>query len=187
MPRDFVIACGDYVLECTPSGLPAIYDELKRHAALVEELSLHQRELCCLTVRRAGEAWPFLTLAQGCALGVAGLSPAALLVAASRTLFVGYGDRLLAVRLEPVARLWQEPAAGAFQLWEQHGDFVLAVADGALRAWALDGTARWSMPIDPPWSHRVLDDRVEVVDARGRTQAFGLREGPRPASGGTAS
>ena len=178
MPRDFVIACGAYVLECTPSGLPAIYDELKRHAALAEELALDQRDLCCLTVRRAGEAWPFLTLAQGCAPDVAGLSPAALLVAASRTLFVGYGDRLLALRLEPVARLWQEPAAGAFQLWEQHGDVVLSVAERALRAWTLDGTARWSLSIDPPWTHRLLGDRVEVVDGRGRAQAFELRAGP---------
>ena len=171
MPRDFTIACGEWVLECTASGLPEIYDELKAHAALVEESALDQRDLCCLTVRRG--AWPFLVIALGCEPAAAGFSPGALL--AGEVLFVGYGERALAFRLSPAARLWSAPAPGGFRFWERHGEVALLGAGRGLAAWSGDGSALWSVAAAPGFSHRVEGEVLALSDGR----RFLLREGPR--------
>ncbi len=185
MPRDFVIWCGEYSIECTPSGLPGLYDELKAHAALAEELALDERDLCCLAVRRGDEPWPFLTVALGCATAVAGGSPGALLALDTSTLFIGYAEQLLAVRLQPLARLWRSEAPGGFRFWEQHGDVVLLGAERALEAFSSAGEKLWSRPAAPPWSHRVRGERIDLTDGGGRIEALTLREGRGDGSRGS--
>jgi hypothetical protein len=137
MPRDFVIGCGEYSIECTPSGLPGLYDLLKAHAALAEEIALDERDLCCLAVRRGAEAWPFLTVALGCGAAAAGGSPGALLALDAGTLFIGYGTRALAIRMHPLGRLWSSDAPFGFALdraaLETLGAATLATLDDAAR------------------------------------------------------
>ncbi len=179
MPRDFVIVCGDFVLECTPSGLPAIYDELKKHAMLTDESGLNERDLCCLSVRRTAETWPFLIVALGCPTAAAGLSPGALLALDAGTLFIGYGERLLAYRLLPPAKLWTSGASGGFLFWEQHGEVVLLGAGRALAAWSSAAEKLWTAPVAQDWSHEISGESIELTGEDGRKRRFSLREGPR--------
>ena len=187
MPRDFVIACGDYSIECTPSGLPALYDELRAHAALAEEAGLDQRDLCCLTVRRDAEAWPFLVIALGCPAAAAGFSPGVLLAGEASALFVGYGERVFAFRLQPVAKIWAGEAAGAFSFWEQHGEVVLLGTGRSLAAWSSAGRPLWTVAVAPPWTHRVRGDHIELTGGDGRLQRFPLQGGPRAHGGAEGS
>lgn len=177
MPRDFVISCGDFSVECTPSGLPGHYDALKARAALVDEAGLDERDLCCLLVRRGQEPWPSLVLALGCPAAVAGTSPGALLTDAG-TLFVGYGERALGYALREPARLWAAQAPGGFLFWEQQGAVVLLGAAGALSAWSQQGAPLWRVALAQPWSHRVQAGQVELTDGAGRSRRFPLRDGP---------
>ncbi len=179
MPRDVVIVCGDYSIECTPSGLPEIYDQLRARAVLTEEIALDQRDLCCFPVRRSGEPWPFLIVALGCSTAAAGLSPGALLVSRLGTLFLGYGERLVAYALLPPAKLWSATAPGNFRFWEQHGEVVLLSAGLALEAWSTAGEKLWTWPAAAPWSHHVRGEIVECTDGAGRAQRFPLRTGAR--------
>jgi hypothetical protein len=177
MPRDFVIGCGEYSIECTPSGLPGLYDLLKAHAALAEEIALDERDLCCLAVRRGAEAWPFLTVALGCGAAAAGGSPGALLALDAGTLFIGYGTRALAIRMHPLGRLWSSDAPGGFRFWEQHGEVVLLGAETALAGFSLAGDRLWTRPVSPPWSHRVRGESLELTDGGGRAERLSLRDG----------
>lgn len=179
MPRDFAIACADIILECTPSGLPDLYDELKAHAALADEIVLGGRDLCCLTARRTAEPWPFLVVALGCLPGSAGLSPGALFVADTSALFIGYGERVLAYRLQPPAKIWAEDAAGGFRFWEQHGDVVLLGGGQVIAAWSAAGDKLWTVRASPDWNHRVQGQVLELTDDAGGKRSFPLGEGPR--------
>lgn len=177
MPRDFVITCGEFILEGTPGGLPESYDALRAHAALSLERSLDGRDLCCLTVQRSGEGWPFLVVALGCPAALAGRDPRALI--AREVLFVAHGDRLLVCALRPPSLLREECGAGV-ELFEQHGEVLLVGEISALSAWSAGGSKRWRLDLSPPWSHRLAGGRLEVTDAQGRRE-FPLQDGPREA------
>ena len=42
--------------------------EKRKHAAFVEEIDLKERNLCCVSVARSAEHWPFLVVAQSYSL-----------------------------------------------------------------------------------------------------------------------
>jgi hypothetical protein len=176
-PGRFKVTCGGYTLECTPYGLPLIYDRLKQNAALAEEIALREPSHCCLTVKRAGEHWPFLVVAQSYAPSGVGFEPGVLLALETKVLFVGAGERILAYRLEPPERIWEDHVNMGFLAWEQHGDTVLLAAELELAAWSTAGEKRWTTFVEPPWSFTVLNDVIEV-DVMGRKTSFDLREGP---------
>jgi hypothetical protein len=176
-PGRFKVTCAGYTLECTPNGLPLIYDRLRQQAALVDEFALHEPNHCCLTVKRAGEPWPFVVVAQSYAPSGAGFEPGVLLVVETKVLFVGAGERVLAYRLEPPTRLWEDRADSGFLAWEQHGDTVILAAELELAAWSTAGRKRWTMFVEPPWEFTVTGDVIEV-DVMGKQKSFGLRDGP---------
>jgi hypothetical protein len=177
-PARFRLTCAGYTIECTPSGLPLVYDRLKEHAALVEEIALDQPIRCCFTVGRGGGSWPSIVVAQGYAPYGAGFEPGALLVPETKVLFVGAGERILAYRLEPPARIWEDGAESGFLGWDQHGDTVLLRAELELAAFATSGEKRWTTFVEPPWDYRVDGDVVEL-DVMGDKRSFALRQGPR--------
>lgn len=173
----FALSCDGYTIECTPSGLPLVYDNLKAHASLVEEFELQQGAVCCLTVKRAGERWPFLVVAQSYAPHGGGFDPGALLAADTKVLFIGAGERVLAYQLEAPARLWEDRADTGFHSWERHGDTVLLAAELEFAAWSTAGAKRWTTFVEPPWDYVVTGDTIEL-DVMGKKRRFKLRDGP---------
>ena len=176
-PGRFSVTCAGYTIECTPGGLPLIYDGLKKRAALVEEIELHERGLCCIAVKRSSDSWPFLVVAQSYAPHGSGFEPGVLLVHETKVLFIGAGERILAYHLEPPQRLWEDRADIGFLNWEQYGDTVLLSAELEFAAWDTTGRKLWTMFVEPPWDYAVKGDVVEL-DVMGNKQSFKLREGP---------
>jgi hypothetical protein len=180
--RRFRVTCAGYTIECVPDGLPLTYDSLKEHAALVEEIELHEhsteQDVCCLTVKRAGEKWPSLVVAQTYWPHGAGFEPGALLIPETRMLFFGAGERLLAYRLEqPLTRTWEDRVEMGFWGWEQHGDTVLLAGELEFAAWNNLGRKLWTTFVEPPWDFTVKDDVVEL-DVMGAKRSFKLSDGP---------
>ncbi len=178
----FRFTCSGYAVECTPRGLPLSYASLKRHASLAEEFELRDPRLCCVTVRRSMEPWPFLLVAQSFSPAGGGFEPCALLAADTRVLFLAAGQRVLAYRLEPVARLWEESVDGGALSWDQHGDTVLLATELVLAAWTSAGARLWSAAVEPPWDYAVRGDTVEL-EIMGHKQSFPLRRGPQADAG----
>jgi hypothetical protein len=177
----FSVACAGYNVRCTVDGLPLAYDRLKNHALLVEEIELseqdRERSVCCLTVKRPGEKWPSLVVAQTYTPSGAGFEPGALLVPETRMLFFGAGERILAYRLEPPTRIWEDRATTGFWGWEQHGDIVLLAAELEFAAWNTHGKKLWTTFVQPPWDFTVSGDVVEL-DVMGNKRSFTLPDGP---------
>ena len=178
----FTITLGQYAISIQQESLPAIYNDYKRHAKLVEEFALrpHEGELCFVSVSTAGH-WPFLTVAQRFELSEGGFDPGALIVPEAKTLFLGAGRRLLGYRLELVERLWEDVTDAGFWEWSIHGDVVLMSGELELAAWAASGQKLWSMPVQHNWEYHVDRDQVHV-NVLGRKTVFGLRQGPQAAA-----
>jgi hypothetical protein len=176
-PGRFQLTCAGVSIECTPSGLPLTYDRLKVRAALVDEFEIHEGNLCCLTVRRCGESWPFLIVAQSYSPAGAGFEPGALFVPDTNVLFLGAGERILAYSLAPLKRLWEDHADTGFLGWDQQGNIVLLTAELEFAAWDTLGRKLWTMSVEPPWSYAIRGGTIEL-DVMGNKQSFGLQEGP---------
>jgi hypothetical protein len=176
-PGRFRVTCAGYTLECTPGGLPLTYTGLKAHAALVDEIELRERGLCCIAVRRSTESWPFLVVAQSYSPQGSGFEPGALLVPETKVLFIGAGERILAYQLEPPQKLWEDRADTGFLRWEQFGDTVLLSVELEFAAWSTAGRMLWTTFVEPPWDYSVQGDRIEL-DVMGNKQSFKLRDGP---------
>ncbi len=177
----FCVTCGGYTIECTPAGLPLAYESVREHAALLDEIELGPRpdrgNVCCVTVKRRGDKWPALVVAQSYEPCGVGFEPGALLAPEARVLFLGAGERVLAYCLAPLQRMWEDRVDTGFWGWEQHGDIVFALAELELAAWRTSGQKLWTTFVEPPWEVTVSDDKVEL-DVMGRKSTFGLREGP---------
>lgn len=176
-PGRFSVACCGYAIEFRSNGLPLIYDRLVEHAAFLDEYDLHEENLCCLTVRRGGEQWPFLVVAQSRPQRGTGFAPGALLVPETKVLYLGAGERILAYSLDPPTKIWEDHAETGFLGWEQHDDTVLLCAELEFAAWDVAAQKLWTMSVEPPWEYTVRGDTVEL-DIMGNKQSFGLRQGP---------
>ncbi len=126
------VTCGGYTVEWI-DRLPPHYAQLKAKAVLVDEIALHAGGLCGVSVRRAGQTWPFLVVAQSREPSGASLGAGALIT--DGTLFVGVGERVLVYDLLAPRRLAEDGADTGFHGWEQHGDVVLMSAELELAAW----------------------------------------------------
>lgn len=174
---EFQVAVGDYVFKCVPDGLPLIFDRYVEHARLVERFTLETRSVCCLTVGRAREPWPFLVVAQGFFPSGGGFNPGFLLAAETQRLFLGAGERLVAYDLMLPRRLWTDTAESGFWGWEQHGDVILMAAELELAAWTSAGEKLWTMFVEPPWGY-VVENGSVLLDVMGRKSQFSIRAGP---------
>ena len=178
---EFRVAVGHYVLGCTCDGLPLLFDEYASHAALVERFAIEAGTPCCMTVRRNGERWPFLVVAQGYHPAGGGFGPALLLVPETQRLFVGAGERILAYDLGSLRRLWIDGAESGLTGWAQHGDVVLMSAELELAAWTTAGEKLWTTFVEPPWTFAVEEGAVRL-DAMGAQRTFSLHAGPDTAA-----
>lgn len=175
----FSITVGRYRIRCTYDGLPELYAAYRAHAALVEEFGLEEAgSKCCVGVEReAGR--PILVVAQTFSPS-GGFFPGVLLLPETGTLFLGAGERLLAYRLDPPDRLWEDTAELGFWSWSSHGQVVLMAAELELAAWSADGRKLWTTFVEPPWSYTVREESVHL-DVMGSKVEFPLAAGPKTA------
>jgi hypothetical protein len=173
--------CGQYSVSVSVGGLPSTYAALVNHAVLSEDLGIRSEEgtALFLAVGSSARNWPDLVVALRFDPGPnAGFHPGIMLVPERDLVFVGAGTSLLAYKLSPVRRLWEDFADCGFWGWKRHGDVVLMSAELELAAWDIDGRKLWSTFVEPPWSYEVHDNRVEL-DVMGRKSSFAIATGPK--------
>jgi hypothetical protein len=76
-----------------------------------------------------------------------------------------------------VRRLWEDVTDFGFWGWRRHGDIVLMSAETELAAWDVSGRKLWTTFVEPPWSYKVLSDRLDL-DVMGQKSSFDVRTGP---------
>jgi len=122
--------------------------------------------------------WPDLVVALRFDPGPgAGFRPGIMLVPERDLLFIGAGTFLLAYKLSPVRRLWEDDAECGFWGWSRHGDIVFMSAELEFAAWDIEGRKLWSTFVEPPWSYEVHGDQV-TLDVMERKAKFVTAIGP---------
>lgn len=174
----FKISVGPYLIQVDRSSLPSLFPEYRRRALLYEEFEVRRpdRAHCFVSVSLRSD-WPQLVVAQTFSPSVAGFDPGIVLVPETKTLFIGAGERLLAYRLEPMKRLWEDKCDTGFWHWSQHGDYVLMGAELELAAWDSQGEKLWTTFVEPPWGYQVDGGRVQL-DVMGSKSDFEIAQGP---------
>jgi hypothetical protein len=175
----FTCTCGHYTLLLNSDGLPDMSGEYVRHAQLADEHTVQSaRHQGAFIAVRKGNDWPFLVVTmQYSPSEEAGFHPGVALIPETETLFIGAGERLLAYRLNPPSRLWEDQADTGFWGWERVGEFVLMSAELELAAWNLEGRKLWSTFVEPPWEYSISGDAVHL-DVMGQKSSFSLQQGP---------
>lgn len=91
---------------------------------------------------------------------------------------MGAGERILAYKLDPPARLWEDQANCGFWNWQRFGNTIVMSAELELAAWNIAGKKLWTMFVEPPWDYTVIDGIV-TVDVMGSKSQFNLESGPK--------
>lgn len=174
----FNIAIDSYILLCLHDGLPDLYNDYCKHAALSEEFNITTSEgrSCFVGVQKDG-GWPFLVVAQCYEPAGYGFYPGAVLVPETKLLFIGAGKRLLAYDLETPRRLWEDETDCGFWHWQRHGNTIVMSAELELAAWDLAGQKLWTTFVEPPWQYTVKDGMIHL-DVMGTKSQFVLERGP---------
>ena len=175
----FNVTLGEYTLICLPEGLPNLYEDYVRHAALAEDFNIRSSEgaNCFLAVNKRNE-WPFLVVAQQYDRAGGGFSPGAILIPETDLLFIGAGTRLLAYDLIGIKRVWEDMADTGFWGWARHGNHVVMSAELEMAAWDTRGKKLWTTFVEPPWDYSVMNNVVNL-DVMGKRSSFSLETGPR--------
>jgi hypothetical protein len=175
----FTVAVDGWTIH-TQQGLPEIYGRYRKHAVVCDEFDLagDEGDCCFAAVKRAGEPWPCLVVAQRYRPCGYAFSPGIAFVPQTSVLFAGAGTRLLAYALaDRPERLWEDTADLGFWDWSVHRSAVLMAAELELAAWTLAGEKLWETFVEPPWSYRVTGERVQL-DVMGRKSQFPVTSGP---------
>jgi len=177
----FKISVGNYSACVERGSLPPMYAEYRERAALSEEFDVRnaENEHCFVSVSNCND-WPKLVVAQTFSPSDAGFDPGLLLALEEKTLFIGAGIRLLAYRLDPPRRLWEDTCDTGFWNWSQHGEYVLMAAELEFAAWRSNGEKLWTTFVEPPWDFQVFGDKVHL-DVMGHKSSFGIKDGPKRA------
>ncbi|WP_433303437.1 hypothetical protein ACQP2F_12005 [Actinoplanes sp. CA-030573] len=179
-PLAFTVGTTQILVGLAP---PAVLGVFQQHADLVEDFpDADDRAVggyFFVAVDDGDGEWPRLVVTQRYAPSGPGFSPGVLCVPEKRQLFIGAGTRLVAyhARSGRWRRCWVDEAEFGFWSWRQHDDVVLMSAELELAAWRTDGTKLWTTFVEPPWSYRVVSDRV-ILDVMGDVRTFDLRRGP---------
>src|SRR5262245_28400288 len=106
----FSLSLGEYEIDCQDVGLPHLLPQYVEHAGLAEQIDLAERDgaFCFFSIKRRGEPWPFLVVAQRYSPAGGGFFPGALVVPETHRLFIGAGKRLLGYDLQKPARIWED-------------------------------------------------------------------------------
>jgi hypothetical protein len=179
----FSVTFGKYTLLCLPDGLPELYSDYVARARLVEEIDLSKTDgKTCFVAVKEGLGWPFLVVAQRYSPAGSGFYPGVAFIPETDLLLIGAGLRLLAFRLAPPQRLWEDSADTGFWAWHRHGDYVLMAAELELAAWDTNGRKLWTTFVEPPWDFKVEGASV-LLDVMGAKSSFPVATGPRALGG----
>src|SRR5881628_1414879 len=171
----FGVSLQNYRVVLDSTDLPSIFEEYVQRARLVEQFEITETEeaLCFVAVSSMSDDWPRLVVAQSYWPAGYGFNPGVLVAEDTHTLFIGAGTRVLAYRLDPPSRLWEDYADYGFWGWSRHGSVVLMSAELELAAWKVDGVKLWSTFVEPPWSYSVEGDQL-TLDVMGDIRSFPL-------------
>ena len=162
--------------------LPLQDEVYRQHATLIE----HREDSATglgdnffyVAVSQDGHQWPFLIVTQYYSPGPnAGFYPGVLLLLETSLLFIGAGEHLLAYRLDPLARLWEDKADVGFLGWERYRDIFIMSAELELAVWNIRGEKLWATFVEPPWDYHLDEDTIHI-DVMGAKASFPLYEGP---------
>jgi len=156
-------------------GLPSTFDAYCSNAKLVDQFDMKSTEgdFCFVSAGPVDADWPDLVVAQHFSPAQGGFDPGVAFLPERHLLFIGAGTRLLAYDLKHRARLWEDAADMGFWSWSVYPNAVLMAAELELAAWDRTGRKLWSRFVEPPWSFRVVDDKVHL-DVMGKHTEFSL-------------
>jgi hypothetical protein len=160
--------------------IPSIYYEYHKRAKLVEifEGGDQQEESFFYLSVAKGSDWPFLIVAQKYAFSPQmGFHPGVVLIPETNLLFIGAGERLLAYKLEPPAKLWEEVAHGGFRGWERYQQVIIMSAELQLAAWDIQGKKLCSARVEPSW-HYTIKEQTLQLNVTGKETSFSVRYSP---------
>lgn len=176
----FYFTVGEYTICLQSDGLPSLFNEYSKRAALAEHIDLSESEgnTCYLSVAKQN-MFAFLVVAQRYCPGlVGGFYPGALLVPETNILFIGAGERLLAYDLIEPKRIWEDTADVGFWGWCRHGDVIIMLAELECAAWDIKGKKLWTTFVEPPWDYSVSGEMLHL-DVMGKKTSFPLDKGPQ--------
>ena len=156
-------------------GLPSTFDAYCSNAKLVDQFDMKSTEgdFCFVSAGPVDADWPDLVVAQHFSPAQGGFDPGVAFLPEGHLLFIGAGTRLLAYDLNRPARLWEDAADIGFWSWSVYPNAVLMAAELELAAWDRTGRKLWSRFVEPPWTFRVVDDKVHL-DVMGKHTEFSL-------------
>lgn len=159
---------GKWEVSCLYNGLPSNLSDYVKHAFLAEQIDLSNPEgkFCFVAVKRLGDGWPSLVVAQRFEPAEEAFFPAALLVPETNRLFIGAGSRLLCYDIAKPVRIWEDSAACGFWGWTHDGTQVFMAAELEFAAFDISGTKLWTRHVEPPWTFTLEPDRI-VLDVMG--------------------
>lgn len=174
--------CFDHYTVLISDHLPLQDKVYREHATLIEhresEAPRDQEDFLYLAVSRGDTYWPLLIVTQRYTPGPeAGFYPGVLLLPETSLLVVGAGERLLAYRLNPPAKLWEDDADTGFWGWERYKDTLIMSAELELAVWNIRGEKLWTTFVEPPWDYRLDEDTIHL-EVMGAKASFPLHEGP---------
>jgi hypothetical protein len=174
----FEVSIDAWMLMLEEGRPPELRDLYAQGANLVDRFipSGTEGKYCFLAARHRDRELS-LVVEQRYSPSTSGFRSGVLLVPETATLFLGAGERLLAYRLDPPARLWEDNAEVGFWGWARHGNVIVMSAELELAAYGIAGEKLWTTFVEPPWSYSVRDSQL-VVDVMGTVSRFPLRTGP---------
>jgi hypothetical protein len=174
----FSIALGGFEILCLYGGLPATLAEYASHAALADliDLSTDDSKYSFIAVKRPGDDWPYLVVAQRYQPAGGVFFPGAVIVPETQRLFIGAGTRLLCYDLSTPCRLWEDSAECAFWTWQRDGSEVFMAAELECAAFDISGEKLWTRFVEPPWTFKLEEKRV-VLDVMGSVTILDRRSG----------
>jgi hypothetical protein len=174
----FTVGFGPYQVLCLYNGLPSMLAEYVNRAVLADQIDISNPEgkFCFVALKRPGDDWPWLVIAQRYQPADDVFFPGALLVPETSRLFIGAGTRLLCYDTAKPARLWEDSADCAFWSWMHDGTEVFMAAELEFAAFEASGTKLWTRFVEPPWNFKLEPDRV-ALDVMGSVTHFDRRTG----------
>lgn len=167
----------DYSVRWTVGRVPMSHARLAARARLCDAFPFGEEETpLALSVARGGnvELAVELSFSPG---SDSGFLPELHVVPDTETLFLGAGTTVLVYDLKGARQLSRYDLKVGFWGWERHADVILMLAELELAAWSLRGEMTWSTFVEPPWSCRVMDGRLQL-DVMGKLSQFDLASGP---------
>lgn len=128
----FRVGSSRYSIAGAIGELPAIYNDLVRHAVLNDDFGIGDADGTALLVAvgTSSARWPELVISQRFDPGPeAGFYPGTLLIEETDLLFLSAGTRLLAYDLQDHRRLWEDSTDVGFWAWNRHGGLAVLSAE----------------------------------------------------------